>query len=491
VKQDYITIGKNISISYFAYFLVFLANPLLVVLLTRFLSVADYGVFALLNVTISVGVVLLNVGFTDYLQTKLPGANKRHRIGVFFTLLAFEMLLIFAFASVLLIPQLRGLALGMLRLHGMLPELLFAVGIIFINSLLRMFYAYLYAQKRIILLNALTTFHQIAWIIALGAWVLGTQELTVRTVMMFFFLGMATSGVLSIGVLWRDLLTFFRIGLQAPCIRHALAFGLPLLAMTLSSWTMEIGDRYIINYFLGKEQVGLYSLAYSLLGVVLSLSTVLPTTLYPYLAEAWNKRGNYQPFFNMAIKYTLLITIPSFFGFIIMRKEIITLISGEAYLAAAGVVPVLAFYPLFAALNYLLYQLMLLREKTGALAGIYIAGGVLNTVLNFVLIPRIGIVGAAWATSISFGLVFVFLLWSLRDQLRVDFRFVRFWRIFFAGVLMAAVVFFIRPHVFWTKILTIAFGAALYGILLLIFKVFEEKELAVAKRVLRLPAWFG
>lgn len=489
--KKYVAIGRNIGVSYLSFFLVFLANPLLVVMLTRFLPVADYGVFSLLQVTISVGAVLLNIGFTDYIQAKLPGTEKRHRIGVFFTLFFLQAGLVFALVALLLIPQVRGLALGLLRLHGMLPEFLLAVGIILIVSLLRLFHAYLFAQKRIVLYNLFITFQQVSWIIALGIWVLGVHALTLRTVMVIYCLGIAATGLLGGGMLWRDLLKFLRMGFQSHCIRHALLFGLPLLAMTVSSWAMEIGDRYVINYFLGKEQVALYSLAYSLLGVALNISIVLPITLYPYLAEAWNRRAKYHTFFNMAVKYTLLVLIPSFFGFIVMRKEIITLVSGQAYLPAAGIIPVLAFFIPFAALNYLLNQLLLLRERTGLLAGIYLCGGVLNTVLNFVLIPRIGIVGAAWATVISFALVFLLLLWNMRKDIAVDFGFIRFFRMLVAGLLMAGALLFVTPHVFWTKLLAIAAGAALYGALVLLFRVFDKKEFAVAKSLLRLPAWFG
>lgn len=489
--KKYVTIGKHISVSYLTYFIIFLANPLLTVLLTRFLPVADYGIYALLSVTISVSVVLLNVGFTDYIQTTLPGTHKRHRIGVFFTLFLFQAVLVITLACLLFVPQLRGLVLGVLRLHGYLPELLLAVGIIIVNSLLRIFHAYLFAGQRIILMNILTCFQQTAWIVAVGLWVLGTNTLALRVVMTLFFLGTLVSGILGIGVLWRELRTFFRIGIQAACVRHALVFGIPLLVMTASAWAMDIGNRYLINYFLGKEQVALFSLAYSLLGVVFSLSALLPSTLYPYLAEAWNKKGNYQAFFNMAVKYTLLIAVPSIFGFAVLRKEIVTLISGDAYLAAATVIPVLSFYPLAAAFNYLLGQLLLLRRKTAKLAGIYVIGGIVNIALNGLLIPRMGIVGAAWATLISYVLVFFILLWDLRRTLNVSFDFVRFWRIFFAALLMAVALFFVKPQVFWTKILTILGGAALYGVLILFFKVLDQKELAVAKKLLRLPAWLG
>lgn len=491
MKKQYVTIGKNIGVSYLTYFLVLLANPLLTVLLTRLLPVAEYGIYALLSVTISVSVVLLNAGFTDYIQTMLPGTRPRHRQGVFFTLFFFQALLVLAFASLLFVPQLRGFVLGALRLHGYLPELVLATGIIVVSSLLRLCHAYLFAEQRIILLNVLACFQQTAWIAALGLWVLATHGLSLHSVMLLFFLGTLASGLLCLFVLGRGLFSFFRVGMQAACIRHALAFGVPLLVMTASAFAMDIGDRYIINYFLGKEQVALYSLAYSLLGVVLSLCTLLPSILYPYLAEAWNKKGNYQTFFNMAVKYTLLIAVPSIVGFAVMREEIVTLVSGDAYVAATTVIPVLSFYPLAAAFNYLLGQLLLLRRQTVLFAGIYIAGGIANIALNVLLVPRLGILGAAWATLVSYVLVFLLLLWTLRATLSVSFAFVRFPRILGAALLMAAALFFVQPQVFWTKLLAILGGAALYGVLVLLFGVFDKKELAVAKKMLQLPAWLG
>jgi O-antigen/teichoic acid export membrane protein len=228
-----------------------------------------------------------------------------------------------------------------------------------------------------------------------------------------------------------------------------------------------------------------------LLGVVLSLCTLLPSILYPYLAEAWNKKGNYQTFFNMAVKYTLLIAVPSIVGFAVMREEIVTLVSGDAYVAATTVIPVLSFYPLAAAFNYLLGQLLLLRRQTVLFAGIYIAGGIANIALNVLLVPRLGILGAAWATLVSYVLVFLLLLWTLRATLSVSFAFVRFPRILGAALLMAAALFFVQPQVFWTKLLAILGGAALYGVLVLLFGVFDKKELAVAKKMLQLPAWLG
>ena len=497
MKKVYARITKQIGFSYASTILLFLISPLLVLLLTRNLTVSQYGVYAILAVTVNVAGVLLDLGLSQYIMSRLAGAPPRQRARAFFSLSTFLMLFLVGVFVLILFTPLESILLGWLKLTAYVPEFRVGLAIILCITLVRFFTAYFTAQKRMMLVNVIFVVNQLTWVLILFGYYALTRELSLLAVMAIWFVGTLGS-LLACGWLTRrEFATLEQLRTWKPqFIVEGLLFSLPLLFFVTGSWAIEIGDRYLLNGILGSEAVGLYTLVYSLLGVIASLGTVVSQTFFPYIASAWNQNKDYRVYLNAAIKYSLIMILPAMAGFLALREEIVTLVSGTPYLEAANIIPGLLLYPLLASLNYILYQIVLLRRRTVLIGSTYAVGAAINIALNLALIPRYSMTGAAIATVVSYAFVFVVLVWDARTAVRVDMGFLKLGRVLFATVLMGFAVWLVHPATALSKIITIVAGAAAYFGMLFLFGVFSREERALLGSVLppqlrRLVPWLS
>ncbi len=488
MKKVYVRITRQIGFSYLSTVLLFLISPLLVILLTRNLSVSQYGVYSVLAVTVSVAAVLLDLGLSQYIISRLSGIRPALRTRAFLTISTFLMVFLVVIIAVFLFSPLQNVLLSWLRLTNYVPEFRIALAIILCVTLIRLFTSYLTAKKHLVLVNLVFLMSQALWVLLLfGAFAI-TRSISLLSVMTWWFVGVLVT-LLFCGFLMRREFTHLREkGTWQPrVVLESLLFSIPLLVFITGSWAIEIGNRYLLNGILGSEAVGLFTLIYSLLGVIASFGNVVSQTFFPYIAAAWNQKKDYRPYLNAATKYSLVIIVPAMIGFLAMRKEIITLVSGEQYLEAANIIPGLLLYPLFASLNYILYQIVLMRRRTMLIGLTYAIGAIINIGLNLFLIPRYHMTGAAMATVISYAFVFVVLAIDARKSLRINNSFIKIGRTIAAAVIMGAAVWLVHPATALTKTATMAGGAVMYFLLLFLFRTFSGRELELVGSVLPAP----
>jgi len=488
MKKVYVRITKQIGFSYLSTILTFLISPLLVFLLTRTLTVAQYGIYAILAITVNVAGVLLDLGLSQYIMSRLAGIPTKQRARSFFTLSTFLMVFLIAVLAVVLLTPLQGIILSWLRLTDYVPEFRIALAIILCITLIRLFSAYLTAKKHLIMVNIVFLLSQSLWILMLLVGYAITRQLSLLSVMVWWFAGVLVTMLVCGFMIRREFTHAHPMRTWKPeVIYEGLLFSLPLLFFVTGSWAIEVGNRYLLNGILGSEAVALFTLVYSLLGVVASLGTIVSQTFFPYIAGAWNQRKNYQVYLNASVKYSLMIVVPALVGFLVMRDQIVTLVSGEKYLEAANIIPQLIAYPLLAGLNYIIYQILLLRRRTVLIGATYVIGAIINIGLNLYLIPRFSMTGAAIATSASYGFVFIVLAWDARKSVRISASFLKLFRMLAAAIIMGFGVWIANPATAATKIITMAAGAVAYFGMLFLFRFFSGKELELLASVIPAP----
>lgn len=486
MSHDYSKIAKQLAANYWALFLGLVVSPLLIVLLTRTLSVAEYGIYALLSVTVSISMVVLDLGLSQYIIAKLSGLSSEERSKHFFSLLFFNILIVIALVLLFLIPSLYDYVIGLLKLSDYTYEFSLVLVMIVVSVATRLFNAFFTSAKRLYLKSFLEFSNNTLWALMVLFYWLVLRELDLRITVMIWFLGISLTLMFDVLFSFRNFLVFvkgfvFNVGI----FKKALKFSLPLVPFLMGGWIIIVSDRYILNYYWNSEAVGLYALVYQVLMVIFSIGVLLPNVFYPYIADAFENKKDYKILFNAAIKYSSMVVMPALVGFFVLRNELVMMISGVKYLPAVGVVPLLITFPLIAVYLHVMYLNFLLWEKTKILGLVFTFGAVLNIVLNFMLIPEKGMYGAAIATIVSYVVMYLVMLYFNRDVSFTSFRFVKIFRMLFAALIMGAVVSFVRPEEILSKLLTVVFGVVVYGVLLLTFGVFEKAEFELVKGFLK------
>jgi len=484
--KNYIKITKQAGFSYIAMVLVFLFSPLLIFLLTRNLTVNEYGVYSLLSSTKMVATVVLELGLVQFMITKLSGEKRKKKIISFFSINIFELVFLIIILGILSLSLVQKPILSFLKIGDFSVHFNIMLIIIFFSVLIRLYSGYLSADKKLEFVSLVNILRNCLWTAFLLAIFLAFGGFTLKTAMLMWLAGTIISFLAQILYLRKDITDAIKLRIfDSKILKKGLFFSLPLVPAILGNWIIVLGDRYMIAYFMDTAAVGIYSLAYSLVTLIISIGAVAIIIIYPYIAEAWNKKRNHYTLFNISLKYVLLLVVPSIVGLFVMKGQIITLVSGIAYLPAVPLISILVMYPLLALIIELFYKNLLLRNKTKIIGIVYLFGAVLNVMLNLWLIPKIGIYGAAVSTITTYLVMFVIIVVVSRGHFSWDYKYLSIGKILVASTIMGIVVYAINPQIAIIKILTIILGIIIYGLLLFLFNIFVRKEIDIMKHLVK------
>ena len=189
--------------------------------------------------------------------------------------------------------------------------------------------------------------------------------------------------------------------------KQMMFYGLPLLIAGLAGMTNETIDRILLKHLLpstvnSSSELGLYGAFYKL-----SILMILFIQTFRFAAEpfffAQEKEKNARKVYADVMKYFVIITSFIFLS-VSLFYDFIILFLGENYHDPRGfkVVSILLAANLFLGIYYNISIWYKLSEKTKYGAYLSMFGAVITLCLNFILIPKIGFVGSAWATLICY-----------------------------------------------------------------------------------------
>lgn len=218
-------------------------------------------------------------------------------------------------------------------------------------------------------------------------------------------------GVIALWWLLKDSLVQFPAGWRKHT-RDALTFGVPLIPHAIGGLLIVAADRFIIVRLLDVAHAGVYMVALQV-GQALGLITESFNKAYaPWLMKNLTKptdalrisivRGTYLYFF-------LVITIAAAFG--LLAPMFLNFLVGESFQAAGNVVIYIALGFAFGGCYYMVTNYIFFESKTKVLALVTFVSGLINIPLMFVLVEHNGIVGAGQAFMLIQALSFVGTWW--------------------------------------------------------------------------------
>ncbi|KPM30953.1 Polysaccharide biosynthesis export protein [Croceitalea dokdonensis DOKDO 023] len=184
--------------------------------------------------------------------------------------------------------------------------------------------------------------------------------------------------------------------------------GLPLMLSAVTVILYLKIDQLIIGFLLDNKSVGVYAAASRISEMFYAVPVIISSVYYPKIVELKRnfikQRNLLRYFYFIILVITGMVTIfISFFS-----DEIIIVLFGKGYLLSSQVLKIYAWSILFMALLVSSSKFLLSLNRGDIIFKRSLIGLVSNVVLNFILIPNYGILGAAWATLISYGLAAYF-----------------------------------------------------------------------------------
>lgn len=209
-------------------------------------------------------------------------------------------------------------------------------------------------------------------------------------------------------------------------VRDVLKMGLPITVYMTASAAMMSLDKLILKSFLPLSSVGLYTLGYKL-GFVMSVVVVsINRAWLPNYYELMNQTVSSRTY-EVKRMFCLWVT---FLGAICVAAsawsdEAVRIMTAPAFYPAASVVPAILLAFFFQGVYHFMVGPLFYFKRTGLLPVITVTGAAANVALNFLLIPRYGIMGAAGAALLSFFLLALLAYFAGRRYFNPHFELTR------------------------------------------------------------------
>ena len=385
---------------------------------TRYLTPADYGVLEMLEITVDVvsivaGLGILN-GLTKYYY-RLESEEERNKL----VSTLFVLVIVFYLAGCLVGGTCSQL-LSKIVFKGEQHSNLIAIS--FLNLFLQILFhanmSYLQTQKRSL---SFIVFSSLNVGLKLGLNILFVIYLRMGVI------GVLYSALISFIVLdgVMTFRTFSRVGFHfsRKISKELIKFGYPFVLSGLCAFVTTYSDRFFLNHYTDLSSVGIYSLGYKF-GFLLMMFPVQPM-MGIWMVQRFEivKQEGYEQLFNKFLSWFVIVTLTVALTISLFIRDVLQVMSAPAFLEAYKIVPIILLAYFFQActdyFDFGIYH----SGKTKHMAYGTFTAAIVVIAFNFLLIPKFGIYGAAWATLIGFIARLIYYYQASQMLHKIEFQF--------------------------------------------------------------------
>jgi O-antigen/teichoic acid export membrane protein len=256
---------------------------------------------------------------------------------------------------------------------------------------------------------------------------------TLFTVIRLCILIYLTKGIL--GSIWHPLNLSF--------IRGLIKSAFPFAALSVLTMIHYKVDYFMISKLIGNEALGLFAAPYKIFENIALLGIAFNTALYPTISALFGEskeklRRVYEKLQKYFIIFSLLLTIIIFF----FAEEIILLLYGDQYYESINVLLILSFG--FSLLFFSIPMRLIINNSNLIMKVVpySLVTTVMNIILNFIIIPRYGIIGAAVVSLFAGGIDVLIRVYFIRRVFHEGYHPLQLlWKPMIGAVLMISILF--------------------------------------------------
>ena len=290
-----------------------------------------------------------------------------------------------------------------------------------------------------------------------------------------------------------------KLKFELSALKEMIIFRLPLVLSTISYIIFNITDRFSIRILSDSnfKDVGIYSLGYSMVNTVkVVIISAIWLSLRPMVYKMMNEPGN-RRFYSKVMKYmifvvTCLLLLITVFG----QEIILVLTSNDIFNTSFYIIPIISVALIFDTLKEISQSIGLsVVKRTGIIAITMIIATIINIGLNILLVPKMGIYGAALSTAVSQVFFFCIIYYFSQKYYHVPYELARIFKMIFVFAALAGISLLISGTGVFLRVPAKILIAGSYPFILYFLDFYEEIEVARIKglwKKLRNPGeWIG
>jgi len=218
-------------------------------------------------------------------------------------------------------------------------------------------------------------------------------------------------------------------------------FSVPVVITGLAELALYDMGTLVIGVYMPSNFAGYFNVSSTVARFPLIISMAVATSVLPATAEAMSLKNHdlLKTYVLQSYRYVSFVVIPLCVGTIVFATPIITLLFGKAYIPGSVSLQILAAGMLFFTLYTISSSIAQGLGKPRLPMYVLIVGTVIDIGLSIILVPMIGINGAAIATTVASLFLMSVLMWKTLNLARVSLPIGEFGKIIIASILMGLV----------------------------------------------------
>lgn len=201
-------------------------------------------------------------------------------------------------------------------------------------------------------------------------------------------------------------------------------FSVPMIPTALFWWIINVSDRYAVTWMISRADAGIYAAAYKVPTIVSLVSSVF-TEAWQMSAVMEKDSANRDQFFTKVFSALSSLLFLTSSGLIVCSKLITRILVGPSFYDSWRYIPILVVATSFSCFANFLNSVYMVERKSVLSLLTVMSGAVINVVLNILLIPPMGVNGAALATFVSYLVVFIMRAVTSRKYIKIGFQPIR------------------------------------------------------------------
>ena len=468
------TIGKNISSLGIAHAITLILGSIVVIFIARYLGDIGYGKYSFAVAFTALFSVLSDLGLStltirDVARDKSQAGRYLGQVSALKVILAIvTLLLIVIVINVLDYPRETTVAVYIIGAS------------VIINSFTRLFFSITSAFEKmeyeavIKIIQTIILFSLVLLVIHFNYGLI--------SIVSSYLVGSIFSFVLSIFVILKKFAKP-KFETDLDFWRKTTKEALPFALTAVFSMVFFRVDTVMLSVMKGDAVTGWYYAACNIINALLAIPVIYGLAIFPVLSKYHESaRSSFDKVGTLSFKYLLMLGLPISVGISLLAEEIIQLVYGSAYLNSSYALQIMVWVFFISCIAIVpFHALNSANKQHSAMTSLGIGAG-LNVLLNLLLIPIYGLIGAASASVTTFFVCFsLYFYFCNRYALQVKLFNSNFAKVMVAGLVMGLFVFYYSSS---NLFLVIASSAVIYLALLILTKALSKEDLSMLKGII-------
>ncbi|SHK23009.1 lipopolysaccharide biosynthesis protein [Hespellia stercorisuis] len=210
--------------------------------------------------------------------------------------------------------------------------------------------------------------------------------------------------------------------LNMSLLKEMLVFSFPMILNNVSWWIINSSDKVMIEYFDSAAASGIYSVAAKIPSIIISLTTIFNQAWIISSVREYDNNKDPNFFSKIFSVFNCMLVLSSSL-IVLIIKPFMSIYVGSSFVECWIFVPFLLLGSIFQSYATFFGAIYTSAKKNVNVMSTTLVAAIINIVLNILLIPRIGVQGAVFATAISYFLIFIFRMYDTQKYIKFSIEY--------------------------------------------------------------------